>query len=143
MKNKKFIIIFVSVLIVVSLVVLGAYFLTDTNKQNNFNEITNIKENSNKNTKISWERNDNIVTNNNYAIEETVATTTNVNTNSLTNITLEEFVNKWIENTETNFLCYYNLENKLSEFLNADTIRKGEVFSSDKNFYIKGVLPRF
>lgn len=143
MKNRKIIIIFVSVFIIISLAVLVTYSLTDKNKQNNLNADTNIiKENSNKNTKILWERNSSIVTDNNFAEEETVVNTTNVNVKTLTNITLEEFVNKWTESTETNFLCYYNLENKLSKFLTADNIRKGENFSSDRNFYIKGVLPR-
>lgn len=144
MKNKKVIIILVSVFIVVSLAVLGIYFLTNRNKQNNFNVDSSItKDNSNKSTKISWERNSNIVTDNNFAEEEAVVNTTNVNVKTLTNITLEEFVNKWTESAETNFLCYYNLENKLSKFLTADNIRQGENFSSDRNFYIKGVLPRF
>ena len=97
---------------------------------------------SSSNSKISWERNDNIVTDNNYAVEEGVINTKNVSTKSLTNITLEQFVNKWSENAETNFLCYYNLENKVTNILD-NTIRKGELFSSYETIYVKGVLPRF
>lgn len=136
MKNKKIIIICIIVILVL-IIAVGIYFITDNN-----NNSTTTSSNSSSNSKVSWERSDNIVTDNNYAVEEGVINTKNVSTKSLTNITLEQFVNKWSENTETNFLCYFNLENKVSNILD-NTIRKGELFSSYETIYVKGVLPRF
>ena len=139
MKNKKIIIIFIIVILVL-IIALGIYFITN-NSNSNTTGSSGIM-NSNSNSKISWERSENIVTDNNYAVEERVIDTKNVGTKSLTKITLEQFVNKWSENAETNFLCYYNLENKVANILD-NNIRKGELFSSYETIYVKGVLPRF
>ena len=114
MKNKKIIIIFIIVILVL-IIALGIYFITN-NSNSNTTGSSGIM-NSNSNSKISWERSENIVTDNNYAVEERVIDTKNVGTKSLTKITLEQFVNKWSENAETNFLCYYNLENKVANIL--------------------------
>ena len=139
MKNKKIIIIFIIVILVL-IIALGIYFITN-NSNSNTTDSSGIM-NSNSNSKISWERSENIVTDNNYAVEERIIDTKNVGTKSLTKITLEQFVNKWSENAETNFLCYYNLENKVANILD-NNIRKGELFSSYETIYVKGVLPRF
>lgn len=139
MKNKKIIIICIIVILVL-IIAVGIYFITN-NSNSNTTGSSGIM-NSNSNSKISWERSENIVTDNNYEVEEHVIDTKNVTTKSLTNITLEQFVNKWSENTENNFLCYYFLENKVSNILD-NTIRKGELFSSLERIYVKGVLPRF
>lgn len=139
MKNKKIIIICIIVILVL-IIAVGIYFITN-NSNSNTTGSSGIM-NSNSNSKISWERSENIVTDNNYAVEERVIDTKNVGTKSLTKITLEQFVNKWSENAETNFLCYYNLENKVANILD-NNIRKGELFSSYETIYVKGVLPRF
>lgn len=138
MKNKKIIIICIIVILAL-MVGVGIYFITKNNKN-----LTSSNSNGiiSSNSKISWVKSENIVTDNNYSVEEHVIDTKNVTTKSLTNITLEQFVNKWSENAENNFLCYYNLENKVSNILD-NTIRKGELFSSYETIYIKGVLPRF
>ena len=139
MKNKKIIIICIIVILVL-IIAVGIYFMTKNS--NSTTTGSNGIMSSNSNSKISWERSENIVTDNNYAVEEGVINTKNVSTKSLTKITLEQFVNKWSENAETNFLCYYNLENKVSNILDKN-IRKGELFSSYETIYVKGVLPRF
>ena len=139
MKNKKLIVICIIVILVL-IIAVGIYFITKNS--NSTTTGSNSIVSSSSNSKISWERNDNIVTDNNYAVEEGVINTKNVSTKSLTKITLEQFVNKWSENAETNFLCYYNLENKVSNILD-NNIRKGELFSSYETIYVKGVLPRF
>lgn len=139
MKNKKIIIICIIVILVL-IIAVGIYFMTKNS--NSTTTGSNGIMSSNSNSKISWERSENIVTDNNYAVEEGVINTKNVSTKSLTKITLEQFVNKWSENAETNFLCYYNLENKVSNILD-NNIRKGELFSSYETIYVKGVLPRF
>lgn len=139
MKNKKLIIICIIVILVL-IIAVGIYFITKNS--NSTTTGSNSIVSSSSNSKISWERSENIVTDNNYAVEEGVINTKNVSTKSLTKITLEQFVNKWSENAETNFLCYYNLENKVSNILD-NNIRKGELFSSYETIYVKGVLPRF
>lgn len=139
MKNKKLIIICIIVILVL-IIAVGIYFITKNS--NSTTTGSNSIVSSSSNSKISWERTENIVTDNNYAVEEGVINTKNVSTKSLTKITLEQFVNKWSENAETNFLCYYNLENKVSNILD-NNIRKGELFSSYETIYVKGVLPRF
>ena len=139
MKNKKIIIICIIVILVL-IIAVGIYFITNNNNNSTTTSSNGIVSSSS-NSKISWERNDNIVTDNNYAVEEGVINTKNVSTKSLTKITLEQFVNKW-ENTENNFLGYYFLENKIANILD-NTIRKGELFSSYETIYVKGVLPRF
>ena len=139
MKNKKIIIICIIVILVL-IIAVGIYFMTKNS--NSTTTGSNGIMSSNSNSKISWERSENIVTDNSYAVEEGVINTKNVSTKSLTKITLEQFVNKWSENAETNFLCYYNLENKVSNILD-NNIRKGELFSSYETIYVKGVLPRF
>ena len=138
MKNKKIIIICIIVILVLIIAVV-IYFITS--KDNSTTTGSNGIMSSSSNSKISWERNDNIVTDNNYSVEEDVIYTKNVSTKSLTKITLEQFVNKW-ENTENNFLGYYFLENKVANILD-NNIRKGELFSSYETIYVKGVLPRF
>ena len=138
MKNKKIIIICIIVILVL-IIAVGIYFITS--KDNSTTTGSNGIMSSSSNSKISWERNDNIVTDNNYSVEEGVINTKNVSTKSLTKITLEQFVNKW-ENTENNFLGYYFLENKVANILD-NNIRKGELFSSYETIYVKGVLPRF
>lgn len=140
MKNKKIIIICI-IIILVLIIAVGIYFISSRNDNATTTGSNGIMSSSN-NSKISWERSENIVTDNNYEVEEHVIDTKNVTTKSLTNITLEQFVNKWSENTENNFLCYYFLENKVSNILD-NTIRKGELFSSLERIYVKGVLPRF
>lgn len=139
MKNKKLIVICIIVILVL-IIAVGIYFITKNS--NSTTTGSNSIVSSSSNSKISWERSENIVTDNNYAVEEGVINTKNVSTKSLTKITLEQFVNKWSENAETNFLCYYNLENKVSNILD-NNIRKGELFSSYETIYVKGVLPRF
>ena len=139
MKNKKIIIICIIVILVL-IIAVGIYFITNNNNNSTTTNSNGIVSSSS-NSKISWERNDNIVTDNNYSVEEDVIYTKNVSTKSLTKITLEQFVNKW-ENTENNFLGYYFLENKIANILD-NTIRKGELFSSYETISIKGVLPRF
>lgn len=138
MKNKKLIVICIIVILVL-IIAVGIYFITKNS--NSTTTGSNSVVSSSSNSKISWERSENIVTDNNYAVEEGVINTKNVSTKSLTNITLEQFVNKWSENAETNFLCYYNLENKVTNILD-NNIRKGELFSSYETIYVKGVLPR-
>lgn len=138
MKNKKIIIICIIVILVL-IIAVGIYFITS--KDNSTTTGSNGIMSPSSNSKISWERNDNIVTDNNYSVEEDVIYTKNVSTKSLTKITLEQFVNKW-ENTENNFLGYYFLENKVANILD-NNIRKGELFSSYETIYVKGVLPRF
>ena len=140
MKNKKIIIICIIVILVL-IIAVGIYFIFNRN-DNSTTTGSNGTISSSNNSKISWERSESIVTDNNYAVEESVINTKNVSTKSLTKITLEQFVNKWSENAETNFLCYYNLENKVSNILD-NNIRKGELFSSYETIYVKGVLPRF
>lgn len=139
MKNKKIIIIICIIVMLVLIISVGIYFITNNNSTTTG---SNNIMNSNSNSKISWEKSESIVTDNNYAVEEGVINTKNVSTKSLTKITLEQFVNKWSENAETNFLCYYNLENKVANILD-NNIRKGELFSSYETIYVKGVLPRF
>ena len=139
MKNKKIIIICIIVILVL-IIAVGIYFITNNNNNSTTTSSNGIVSSSS-NSKISWERNDNIVTDNNYSVEEGVINTKNVSTKSLTKITLEQFVNKW-ENTENNFLGYYFLENKVANILD-NNIRKGELFSSYETIYVKGVLPRF
>ena len=139
MKNKKLIVICIIVILVL-IIAVGIYFITNNNNNSTTTSSNGIVSSSS-NSKISWERNDNIVTDNNYSVEEDVIYTKNVSTKSLTKITLEQFVNKW-ENTENNFLGYYFLENKIANILD-NTIRKGELFSSYETIYVKGVLPRF
>ena len=138
MKNKKIIIICIIVILFLIIAVV-IYFITS--KDNSTTTGSNGIMSSSSNSKISWERNDNIVTDNNYSVEEDVIYTKNVSTKSLTKITLEQFVNKW-ENTENNYLGYYFLENKVANILD-NNIRKGELFSSYETIYVKGVLPRF
>ena len=138
MKNKKIIIICIIVILVL-IIAVGIYFITNNNNNSTTTSSNGIVSSSS-NSKISWERNDNIVTDNNYSVEEDVIYTKNVSTKSLTKITLEQFVNKW-ENTENNFLGYYFLENKVANILD-NNIRKGELFSSYETIYVKGVLPR-
>ena len=140
MKNKNIIIICI-IIILVLIIAVGIYFISSKNDNVTTTGSNGIMGSSN-NSKISWERSENIVTDNNYEVEEHVIDTKNVTTKSLTNITLEQFVNKWSENAETNFLCYYFLENEISNILD-NTIRKGELFSSYETIYVKGVLPRF
>ena len=139
MKNKKLIVICIIVILVL-IIAVGIYFITNNNNNSTTTSSNGIVSSSS-NSKISWERNDNIVTDNNYSVEEGVINTKNVSTKSLTKITLEQFVNKW-ENTENNFLGYYFLENKVANILD-NNIRKGELFSSYETIYVKGVLPRF
>ena len=115
-----------------SLVVDNAYNIESNSQQNNSNNISSS-------SKITWIRNESLKTDSNSSDEENAVKTTNVNTNSLTNITLGEFVNKWTENSETNFLSAYPLENMVEPA----EIKKGEMLWSTRDFYIKGVLPGF
>ena len=143
MKNKKNLII----IIVIILVVMGILcaILVNQNKTTNTSNMSNnnVEGNSENNifssSKISWVRNENLKTDSNSSDEENTVKTTNVNTNSLNNITLGEFVDKWTENSENNFLSAYPLEN----IVEPAEIKKGEMLWSTRDFYIKGVLPGF
>ena len=143
MKNKKNLII----IIVIILVVMGILcaILVNQNKTTNTSNMSNnnVEGNSENNifssSKISWGRNENLKTDSNSSDEENTVKTTNVNTNSLNNITLGEFVDKWTENSENNFLSAYPLENMVEPA----EIKKGEMLWSTRDFYIKGVLPGF
>lgn len=143
MKNKKNLII----IIVIILVVMGILcaILVNQNKTTNTSNMSNnnVEGNSENNifnsSKISWVRNENLKTDSNSSDEENTVKTTNVNTNSLNNITLGEFVDKWTENSENNFLSAYPLENMVEPA----EIKKGEMLWSTRDFYIKGVLPGF
>ena len=105
------------------------------------NNITEELQNNNifSSSKINWIRNENLKTDSNFYDENNTVKSTNVNINSLTKITLGEFVDKWTENSEANFLSAYPLENLISPA----EIRKGEMLWSTRDFYIKGVLPGF
>ena len=143
MKNKKNLII----IIVIILVVMGILcaILVNQNKTTNTSNMSNnnVEGNSENNifssSKISWVRNENLKTDSNSSDEENTVKTTNVNINSLNNITLGEFVDKWTENSENNFLSAYPLENMVEPA----EIKKGEMLWSTRDFYIKGVLPGF
>lgn len=143
MKNKKNLII----IIVIILIVMGILcaILVNQNKTTNTSNMSNnnVEGNSENNifssSKISWVRNENLKTDSNSSDEENTVKTTNVNTNSLNNITLGEFVDKWTENSENNFLSAYPLENMVEPA----EIKKGEMLWSTRDFYIKGVLPGF
>ena len=143
MKNKKNFII-IGIIIVVIIGIICAIFVnknksTNTSNISNNNVVGNSENNIFSSSKISWVRNENLKTDSNSSDEENTVKTTNVNTNSLTNITLGEFVNKWTENSETNFLSAYPLE----DMVEPAEIKKGEMLWSTRDFYIKGVLPGF
>ena len=143
MKNKRNFII-IGIIIVVIVGIICAIFVNknkaiNTDSNSNNNGVDNTQNNIFNSSKITWVRNENLKTDSNYSEEENTVKTTNVNTNSLTNITLGEFINKWTENSDTNFLSAYPLEN----MINPAEIRKNEMMWSTRDFYIKGVLPGF
>ena len=144
MKNKRNFII-IGIIIVVIVGIICAIFVNknkaiNTGSNSNNNGIDNTQNNIFNSSKIIWVRNENLKTDSNYSEEENTVKTTNVNIDSLTNITLEEFINKWSNSDyNSNFITLYPIENEISY----GEIKKDEMLWSTRDIYLKGVLPGF